>query len=144
MMADKGAADAALITFSLERAGDLGGDITPLVYERLFAEHPDMLDLFVRDTNGSVKGEMLMRVIEAILDFLGPRTYASTLIQCEVVTHESYGVPPEVFGVFFATVASTVKTVMGEEWTPTLDIAWTRLLADLDHYVTHPDQSVFA
>ena len=136
--------NADLITQSLERAGEIGGDITPHVYDRLFTEYPDMRDLFVRDTNGSVKGEMLMRVIEAILDFLGARTYSATLIQCEVVTHDGYGVPPEVFGVFFGTLATTIRDVIGAEWTGAVDLAWTQLLADLDHYVTHPDQSLTA
>ena len=136
--------NADLITRSLERAGEMGGDITPRVYDRLFTEYPDMQALFVRDTNGSVKGEMLMRVIEVILDFLGARTYSATLIQCEVVTHDGYGVPPEVFGVFFGTLATTIRDVIGAEWTGAVDLAWTQLLADLDHYVTHPDQSLTA
>ena len=136
--------NADLITHSLERAGEIGGDITPRFYDRLFTEYPDMRNLFVRDTNGSVKGEMLMRVIEAILDFLGARTYSATLIQCEVVTHDGYGVPPEVFGVFFGTLATTIRDVIGAEWTGAVDLAWTQLLADLDHYVTHPDQSLTA
>lgn len=135
---------ADLITDSLERAGDLGGDITGRVYARLFADHPEMEALFVRDTNGAIKGEMLMRVIEAILDFIGPRAFARTMIQCEVITHEGYDVPPDVFGVFFGTVAATVRDILGAEWTPALDVAWMQLLADLDHYVTHPDQAAFA
>ncbi len=132
------------VVATLKHAGDLCSDVTPLVYARLFAEHPEMEALFVRDTNGAVKGEMLMRVIEAILDFVGARAFARTLIQCEVVTHEGYGVPPEVFGVFFGTVAATVREIVGAAWTPEVDAAWGRLLADLDHYVTHPDQAVFA
>lgn len=132
------------ITTSLERAGDLGGDITERVYARLFADNPEMEALFVRDTNGAIRGEMLMRVIEAILDFIGPRAFARTLIQCEVVTHEGYGVPPDVFGVFFAMLAATVRQVLGAEWTPAIDAAWSRLLVELDHYVTHPEQAVFA
>ena len=60
--------NAALITLSLARAGEIGGDIPPLVYDRLFTEHPDMRELFVRDSIGSVKGAMLMRVIEASID----------------------------------------------------------------------------
>ena len=90
-----GMTDQNPITFALERAGEVGGDITPLVYARLFAAHPEMEALFVRDTDGSVRGEMLMRVFEAILDFIDRRAYAALMIQCEVVTHEGYGVPPE-------------------------------------------------
>ena len=133
--------DAELIIRTLEIAGEREGDLTPLVYARLFAEHPQMEALFVRDSDGLVRGEMLARVFEAILDFIDRRAFAALMIQCEVVTHEGYGVPPDVFGVFFATVAATLKDVIGADWTADMDRAWRELLADLDWYATHPDQT---
>ena len=132
---------AEFIEQSLELAAERCEDLTPLVYARLFAEHPQMEALFWRDTGGLVKGEMLSRVIEAILDFIGQRHYAHHLIQCEVVPHAGYDVPPDVFEVFFGVVARTLRDVVGEDWTPAIDAAWTTLLADLDFYVQHPDQA---
>ena len=132
---------AALIEQSLELAAERCPDLTPLVYERLFAQQPQMQALFWRDTNGAIKGEMLARVFEAILDFIGPRLYAHHLIQCEVVTHAGYDVPPDVFCTFFPVVAETLREVIGKAWTPELEQAWESLLADLDFYVKHPDQS---
>jgi hemoglobin-like flavoprotein len=132
---------ADLIERSLELAAERGEDLTPRVYARLFAEHPQMEALFWRDTGGLVKGEMLSRVIEAILDFIGPRCYAHHLIQCEVVTHAGYDVPPDVFAVFFGVVAATLREVVGPDWTPAIDAAWATLLAELDFYVRHPDQA---
>jgi hemoglobin-like flavoprotein len=131
-----------LIEASLELAADRCEDLTPGVYRRLFAEHPDMEALFIRDTNHLVKGEMLARVIEAILDFAGERHYAATLIQCEVVTHAGYDVPPEIFRLFFGTVAAELRAVLGKDWTPPIDQVWQRLLEALDFYVTHPDQAL--
>jgi len=136
--------DSELITISLELAAERGGDLTPAVYARLFAENPEMEPLFIRDTNHAVKGEMLARVIEAILDFIGERKYSAHLIQCEVITHDGYGVPPAVFAVFFGTLARTLRDVVGADWTPEIDAAWTRLLADLDYYVANPDQAATA
>jgi hemoglobin-like flavoprotein len=133
--------NADLIIASFERAAELCDDLTPLIYERLFADHPDMRALFVRDTDGSVRGEMLARVIEAILDFVDQRAYAAHLIQCEVITHEGYGTPPEVFRLFFTYVAEAVASLIGTDWTPEIDAAWRVVLADLDFYVTHPDQA---
>jgi hemoglobin-like flavoprotein len=130
----------ALIVESLELAAERCADLTPLVYARLFREQPEMELLFWRDTNGAIKGEMLARVIEAILDFVGERLYASRLIQCEVVTHAGYDVPPEVFRTFFGVVAATLRELLAEAWTPAFETAWMRLLSDLDFYVTHPDQ----
>jgi len=132
---------AALIEQSLELAAECCGDLTPLVYERLFREQPQMEALFWRDKNGAIKGEMLARVFEAILDFIGARLYAHHLIQCEVVTHAGYDVPPDVFQTFFRVVAATLREVVGDAWTGEIELAWEGLLADLDFFVQHPDQS---
>lgn len=129
-----------LIETSLELAASRSEDLTPIVYGRLFSQYPDMQALFWRDTNHSVKGEMLARVIEAILDFAGERKYAASMIQCEVVTHEGYDVPPDVFRNFFAVVADSLRDLLGPDWTPSIDAAWQDLLVNLDFYVTHPDQ----
>jgi hemoglobin-like flavoprotein len=131
-----------LIEASLELAAERCDDLTPGVYRRLFAEHPEMEELFARDSNNLVKGEMLARVIEAILDFAGERHYAATLIQCEVITHAGYDVPPEIFRLFFGTVAAELRAVLAGDWTPEIDAAWRDLLEQLDYYVTHPDQAL--
>jgi len=128
-----------LIIQSLEDASDRAGDIAPLVYARLFAAHPHMEPLFVRDKTGAVRGEMLFKVIEAILDFIGPRVYANMMIRNEVVTHEGYGVPREVFAVFFGTLRDTLREILGADWTPQIDTSWRLLLSELDEYVAKPD-----
>jgi len=128
-------ADAQAVEASLERAAERGGDLAPRVYERLFAREPAMRALFWRDGNGAIKGEMLAKVFEAILDFIGPRTYAHHLIETEVITHEGYDVPRRVFATFFGIVEEVVRETCGADWTPATDAAWKRMLADLDHYV---------
>lgn len=130
------------IEASFEIAAARCDDLTPHVYDRLFAAHPEMRALFWRDADGAVKGEMLARVITAILDFVGPRLYADTMIQCEVITHEGYDVPPDVFAIFFGVVAQSVRDLCAEAWTPGMEQAWKQTLADLDYYVAHPDQAL--
>ncbi len=61
-----------------------------------------------------------------------------------MITHAGYDVPTEVFATFFGIVAATLREVLGEAWTPTIETAWTQLLADLAYYVTHPDQRTTA
>jgi hemoglobin-like flavoprotein len=133
-------AHAQAIELSLEIAAEHGGDLSPRVYERLFQRQPQMQALFWRDKNNAIKGEMLARVFEAILDFIGTRKYADHLIQCEVVTHEGYDVPRDVFATFFGVVAEVVREACGPEWTDGMDAAWRQVLADLDFFVTHPEQ----
>ena len=136
--------DPHLITASLELAAERAADITPLVYARLFARLPEMEPRFVRDTTGAVKGEMLARVFEIILDYIDRRSYADHMIQSEVITHDGYGVPRERFGVFFEVVAETLGDGRGEAWTTQMDASWECLLHELDYFVQHPDQRITA
>ena len=131
--------DAERIAAALERVAEVS-DLTERVYARLFANHPDMEALFVRDANGGVKAEMLAKVWEILLDVADRREWAGRMIQCEVVTHEGYGVPPEVFGVFFETAVATVRD-LDAAWTREDQAAFDRLLATVGHLARNPDQA---
>lgn len=126
---------AALIEASLELAAERCGDPTALVYRRLFAAEPALEPYFWRDTTGTIKGEMLSKVFEAILDFVGPRTYAHQLITTELVNHEGFDVPREVFATFFGIVGETVAEIAGADWTDQMAEAWAAMLAEIDAYV---------
>lgn len=125
---------AAEIEKSLELFAELCEDPTPVVYKRLFELQPEMEPYFWRDTNGAIKGEMLSRTFSALLDFIGERRYADHMIGTEMVTHEGYDVPREVFNTFFAVVRDAIASVLGEQWTPELSGAWDELLAEIDRY----------
>jgi len=124
--------DETIIERSLALAGERAGDITPHVYEKLFARHPDMLPLFVRDKTGSVRGEMLARTIDVILDFAQANAYGENFVRCEVVTHEGYGVPREIFPNFFAAIAEVLRDVLGADWSPGMDREWAALISRLN------------
>ena len=117
---------------SLEVLAAEVGDPTSLVYARLFADAPEMEALFVRDTDGAVRGQMLQQVFETLVDHAGGRAYSTNLIRCEVVNHENLGVPPAVFASFFRTVMEAVRSAIGPRWTPAMAGAWQALLADID------------
>ena len=129
--------DAETIERSLEVAAERGGDLAPAVYARLFNLHPEIEAQFVRDTTGAVRGEMLARVFEMVLDYIGDDAYAAGMIRNEVVTHDGYGVPPDVFPLFFEVVAETLRETAGEAWTPDMAAAWDGLLADFRRFAAH-------
>jgi hemoglobin-like flavoprotein len=131
--------DAALIEQSFELAAERAGDITPLVYEKLFVKYPEMIPLFVRDTTGAVRGEMLTRTIEAVFDYIGPNTFAENFLRCEVVTHDGYGVPPQIFSKFFDVLAETMRDILGTEWSPAMAREWQALLADFARFTAAPE-----
>lgn len=132
------------IELSLEIAADRVDDIAPQVYQKLFARYPELEALFVRDTTGAVKGEMLARTIEALLDFIGPRAYARHMVQTEAVTHEGYGVPREVFPAFFTAIADSIRDVLGDDWTEDMKLSWQAMLAEIAFFAAHTDQKIEA
>ena len=134
-------ARADIIERTLELVGERGVDPTPQVYERLFAMHPQMQAHFWRDTTGAIRGEMLSRTFEAILDFVGERKYAGHMIGTEMVTHEGYDVPREIFATFFGVVADTLREILADDWTAEIDSAWRDLLAEIDGYANRTPRS---
>jgi hemoglobin-like flavoprotein len=103
-----------------------------MVYARLFARHPDMERLFVRDTNGLVRGNMLAEAVSAILDFIERDSYGGNLFRIEIVNHENLGVPREVFPAFFTAMRDTFAEMLGADWDGETDAAWRALLARID------------
>jgi hemoglobin-like flavoprotein len=122
-------ADKAAIARSLELLGERCGDPAPLVYRRLFADRPELEALFVRDTAGSVRGQMLAMVIDTVLDLAGANAYAARMIDSERVSHAELGVPATVFDGFFAVLMRTCREELAADWTPAMDRGWAGLLA---------------
>lgn len=127
--------DADQIRHSLELVGERG-DPAAAVYARLFAAHPDMEPLFVRDTSGLVRGNMLAEAVSAILDFIDRDAYGGNLMRSEIVNHENLGVPKHVFPAFFTAMRDTFADELGAAWTDEIDQAWRGLLAQLDALLT--------
>ena len=123
--------DVHPVVRSFELAGERCEDLTPLVYQRLLREHPETATMFRSEGSELVKGSMLALTIDAILDFVGDRTGHFRLIECEVVSHNAYGTPRDLFIAFFRLIAETVREIIGSEWTPEIDQSWRRLLAEI-------------
>jgi hemoglobin-like flavoprotein len=124
-----------LIHRSFELAAERCEDLTPLVYRRLFREHPEAEAMFRRDGSDPVKGSMLALTIDAILDFAGDRTGRFRMIECEVSSHDAYGTPRKLFGEFFGVIANTMREILGTDWSPKTDEAWRKLLGEIDQFI---------
>lgn len=123
--------NAQAIERSLELVAE-HGDPAPVVYRRLFAAYPDMQVLFVRDTDGGIKGNMLSEAIAALLDFIGGNRYGANLMRIEVVNHENLGVPREVFPAFFTAMRDGFAEILGAAWSNEIDAAWRELLGEIE------------
>jgi len=110
-------------------------DLTPLVYRRLFRCYPEAEAMFRRDGGDLVKGSMLAFAIDAILDFAGERRGHFRMIECEIMSHDAYGTPPELFNAFFAIIAETLRELLGAAWSTEIADAWRKLLEEIDGVV---------
>ena len=122
------------ITQSFELAATRCADLTPLVYQRLFTEHPESRAMFRSQGSELVMGSMLALTIEAILDFAGERRGHFRLIACEVVSHDGYGTPRELFIAFFGVIRDTLRDLLGNEWSAEMAQAWDQLLVEIEGF----------
>lgn len=123
---------------SFELAASRCADLTPLVYQRLFEQHPETQTMFRSQGSELVRGSMLALTIEAILDFAGERRGHFRLIACEVASHDGYGTPRELFIAFFAVIRDALRDLLGDEWSPEIAQAWDQLLVEIDAFATIP------
>jgi len=126
---------------SFELAAERCEDLTPLDYRRLFNAHPEAQVMFRSEGSEPVKGSMLALTTEAIQDFAGDRRGHFRLIECEVFSHDAYGTPRDLFVEFFAVIAATLRELLGSDWSPEMDTAWRRLLAEIEGVVPEQHQS---
>ncbi|MFK4657780.1 hemoglobin-like flavoprotein [Bradyrhizobium japonicum] len=123
---------------SFELAASRCADLTPLVYQRLFEQHPETQTMFRSQGSELVMGSMLALTIEAILDFAGERRGHFRLIACEVASHDGYGTPRDLFIAFFAVIRDALRDLLGDEWSPEIARAWDQLLVEIDAFATIP------
>lgn len=120
---------------SFEIAAERCEDVTPLVYQRLHVEYPETLTMFRTEGSEPVKGSMLALTIDAILDFVGPRSGHFRMIECEISSHDAYGTPRDLFIAFFGIIARTLRDILGDDWSPEIDAAWRKLIAEIEALV---------
>jgi hemoglobin-like flavoprotein len=125
---------------SFELAAERCEDLTPLVYIRLFRDHPEAEAMFRSEGSDLVKGSMLALAIDAIMDFAGERTGHFRMIECEVQSHDAYGTPRKLFGEFFGVIKDTMRELIGPDWSPEIEGAWQSLLTELDQVVAQSDE----
>ncbi len=122
---------ADLILETLERAGEKCADPTPLVYRRLFELRPEFEDLFVMDSDGGVRGSMLTTCFNAILGLIENSPAQRVIISSSRFAHDGYGLSEADFELMFTAIRDTFRDLIGPDWTPETDAAWTQLLADI-------------
>ena len=71
---------AEAILESLEIVVERVGDPAPQIYAKLFAQNPQLEEMFILDRDGAVRAEMLRLSFDAIIDLSRDGHYAKGLI----------------------------------------------------------------
>ena len=124
--------DAGIIMHTIEAVGARCADPVPLVYERLFAAHPDFAPLFRNDHSGAARGHMFTTAIETLMDLLADDAYASHMLQAERTNHANLGVATDLFTAFYGATAEAFRDILGPDWTGEADAAWRTLIGRID------------
>lgn len=127
------------IEASFELASARCNDITPLVYARLFARHPEWEGQFCLDKTGARRGSMLVIAIEVLLDHIGDRRYSESFIRAEAMNHvATHDVSIDAFVEFYDTMADTIRDLAGPDWTNEMALAWRHAIGDVRTLVAGP------
>jgi hemoglobin-like flavoprotein len=122
---------ADLIQHSFEVLAERAGDPADQVYARLFELLPQTRLLFIADSQGIVRHEMLARAFETVLDLVGEGRVARGLLLSEYVNHQQIGVPEGAFEVFFDALVHVTREVLAQDWTKAHEVAWSSVLQDI-------------
>ena len=114
---------------SLECVATHMGDPVTQVYATLFVRQPELKGLFVLDTDGAVRGEMLARVFESLEALVANAGYAEQLLQAEYINHCAMGIPVGGFTLFLDVLIETFTVGVGDDWSPEFEIVWRELQA---------------
>ena len=119
------------VSQSLERLSEIAGDPSVLIYDRLFEQHPEYRELFVFDTNGDVRGEMLSQAFDVLLRTDQGDKSADVLMRANRFAHDGYGVSEDAFNSFFEIIQQVTKDQLGDAWSPEMGEGWHTILDQL-------------
>ncbi len=117
---------------SLEKVAEACGDLTPAVYERFFAVHPEARALF--RLADRTRARMLGEVLEILMELAQAHAYMPATIEELAKDHASYGhIPLELYRDLLGALVGVMADGLGKDWSSVYAAAWEeqseRLLA---------------
>lgn len=98
--------------------------VTARFYEILFERYPAVRPLFGRNSREKQE-EMLTRALVAVIDHLEDPTWLTETLRAMGAKHVGYGVTDEMYPWVGESLLATLAEVLGEDWTPAVEKAWT-------------------
>lgn len=99
-------------------------ELTRRFYDRLFADHPQALPLFGRNSSRAQEA-MLRDALVAVIDRLEDAEWLTTTLGALGRRHVGYGVTNEMYDWVGASLLATLAAIAGDAWTERHEQAWT-------------------
>lgn len=108
---------------SFRRTLELSPNVTHRFYEVLFARHPVSRRMFGR--HAAEQEKLLAGALAAVIARLEDGPWLTSTLTAMGARHAGYGVTDEMYAWVGDALLATLAEVLGAEWTPEVERAWT-------------------
>lgn len=116
--------DAELMEACLTLIAERTEDISPLVYRRFFAKHPDAEELFGGSIGEDVKNYMIIEIIMQLLNLADDKVDPD-ITKRWIMDHTVYGVTLPMYSTMLESLIASLAEVMGSDWSERHQSAWS-------------------
>lgn len=119
----------ALVQSSFARLAPQADAVAQAFYDRLFAIDPALRPLFPADLGG--QRAKLMQMLAAAVQGLGDVPALLPVVTALGRRHAGYGVQPEHYATVGQALMDTLRSGLGDDFTPPLTQAWSAVYTTL-------------
>ena len=122
--------DTKLLRDTLEITLAKDDSFTERFYDRLFAKHPDVREMFFRHSPGA-RYKMFAQKLTSIVDHLDQPAWIDRELGSLASKHASYGVSAEMYAWVGEELIATLRETCGDSWSDAAEAAWSAAYGEL-------------
>lgn len=122
--------DQALLELSLHVVTERDSDVAARFYDRLFAQHPELRELF-GPNSAPVRTDMLTETLTSAVDDLEDLPWIACNMQLLGLKHREANVTDEMYDWWAECVIETLAEISAEDWSPRLAQLWRQQIERL-------------
>jgi hemoglobin-like flavoprotein len=115
--------DVDVLEHSFNQLKPNAAEFASSFYNTLFADYPDAQALFIR-TDMATQQRMLLNALVFVVENLRNPDVLSKQLQDLGARHAGYGALPDHYPLVGMTLIKTMKSYLGDQWTPQVEQAW--------------------
>lgn len=116
-------ADARLLRETLELTLAADDSFPKRFYDRLFAQHPEVIPMFYRNRPGAQRKLFAQKLVMIVDHVEDPEWLARELYEV-AASHAKYGVTPDMYAWVGEALIETLGEACAADWSPAAEQAW--------------------